>query len=124
MRARRLAAGAPALVFLLLGGCSGATIDEAYGRPDATRWTYFEASAEQVVSAIESYYAPSEIRLEASSQEAGGVLLTFASRQGGSTTQLILVQRSPVEGFGARAQLYPRGRPLPRDMEAFVAGRS
>ncbi len=107
----------------VLAGCSGATYDEAYGRPDATRWTYFESSPASVVSSIEAYYATSDVRLESTDESDGGVILTLASRYGGATTQQILVQATSVESFASRAQLFPRRRPLPRDMEQYVSGR-
>lgn len=107
----------------LLAGCSGATYDEAYGRPDARRWTYFEASPGSVISSIEAFYATSDVRLESSEESDGGVVLTLASRYGGAATQQILVQATAVEGFTSRAQLFPRRRPLPRDLEQYVSGR-
>ncbi len=44
-------------------------------------------------------------------------MLTLASRRGGAGLAQILVQPTTVEGFESRAQLYPVGRPLPRDLE-------
>lgn len=105
---------------LSLAACSGVSYDQAYGRPDATRWTYFEATAERVQPAIESYFLTTDWRLEQTSREDDGVVMTFGDRDGGATTIQILVERSPVEGFASRAQLYPRGRPLPRDLELYV----
>lgn len=110
---------------VMLAGCSagGATYDEAYGRPDATRWTYFEAPADRIVAGIEAFYDGSEIVLERTEQEEGGVVLSLASRRGGARVEQILVQRTTVDGFASRAQLFPRRRPLPRDMEQFLSGR-
>ena len=111
--------------FVTLAGCSagGATYDEAYGRPDATRWTYFELPAERVVAGVEAFYDGTEIVLERTREEEGGVVLSLASRRGGARVEQILVQRTTVEGFASRAQLFPQRRPLPREMEQFLSGR-
>lgn len=103
---------------LALVACApGATIDGAYGRPDATTWTYFEGSARDVVDAISRYYTFQDVRTESVRSEGGGLVLTLASRRGGAGLAQILVQPTTVEGFESRAQLYPVGRPLPRDLE-------
>lgn len=110
----------PLLAFV--AGCSGtrADYDRAYGRPDATRWSYFEASAERVVRAVEVYAERHHARIESAEREDGGVLLTLVSRDGGPDVLLVFVERSPVERYGARAQVWPGRRPLPRDLEGFV----
>jgi len=104
-----------------LTGCArGVTIDDAYGRPDATRWTYFEVSAQTAIDAISEYYSGRGIATESARDEAGGVVLTLADRNGGVDTGQILIQSTAVEGFQSRAQLYPDRRPLPRDVETYV----
>ena len=115
-----------ALLFATLGatgltGCArGVTIDDAYGRPDATRWTYFEVSAQTTIDAISRYYSGLGIATESARDESGGVILTLADRNGGVDTGQILIQATSVEGFQSRAQLYPNRRPLPRDVETYV----
>ena len=104
-----------------LAGCArGVTYDEAYGRPDATEWTYFNVPARQVADAISRYYSDRGVATEQTRDEAGGVVLTFADRRAGGETAEILVQATTVEGFESRAQLYPGRRPIGRDVEAFV----
>ncbi len=104
-----------------LTGCArGVTIDDAYGRPDATRWTYFEVPAQTTIDAISEYYSSRGIATESARDEAGGVVLTLADRNGGVDTGQILIQAVSVEGFQSRAQIYPSRRPLPRDVETYV----
>lgn len=112
-----------AALLLPLAACTTATYDEAFGRPDATRWTYFEASPATAAAAIENYFSYTSWQMEGTSEAEGGVVLTFAPRAGGSDILQILVQASPVEGFGSRAQVYPRRRPLPRAVEQYVSTR-
>ena len=104
-----------------LTGCArGVTYDEAYGRPDATDWTYFNVPARQVVGAISQFYSDRGVATEQTRDEAGGIVMTFANRRVGGETAEILVQATTVEGFEARAQLYPGRRPVPRELETFV----
>ena len=105
----------------LVAGCSGATYDEAFGRPDATRWTYFEASPASVAASVEAWYSLNGWYLESSEREAAGVVLTFSPREGGAGIQSVRVERSADERFGARAQVSPTRRPLPRELETYVA---
>ena len=106
---------------LALGAC--ATIDEAYGRPDATDWTYFEGSAEAVVRAIGDSFALSGGRVESVRSEGGGTVVTIASRRGSAQVTEVLVQETDVEGFGSRAQIYTQNEPLPRWLEMEISGR-
>ncbi|HEX8299214.1 MAG TPA: hypothetical protein VF594_08655 [Rubricoccaceae bacterium] len=104
-----------------LSGCArGVTFDDAYGRPDATEWTYFNTPAQTVIDAITRYYSGRGVATESARNEGGGVVLTIANRSGSASTSQILVQSTDVEGFQARAQVYPIRRPLPRDVETFV----
>ncbi len=104
-----------------LAGCArGVTYDEAYGRPDATEWTYFNVPPSRVADAISQFYSDRGLATEQTRDEAGGTVLTFASRRSGGETAEVLVQATTVEGFETRAQLYPGRRPLPRNVEAFV----
>lgn len=106
-----------------LAGCSGASIEEAYGRPDPYDWTYFEGEAGDVVEAMEATFAASGVRIESINEEAGGVVLTLSSRFGSAEFTQVLVQRTDVEDYTARAQIYPTGAPLPRWLEMEVSGR-
>ena len=132
---RSLIRTAPLACVLLLTGCAtGVTFDEAFGRPDAADWTYFEASPGAVVEALVDVFQLEQnlfqleqnLRVESiqDDRQAGGTLLTVSSRSGTPDYNRILVQRSPVEGYGSRAQIYPRQDPLPRDLELAVSGRS
>lgn len=104
-----------------LTGCArGVTYDEAYGRPDATRWTYFNVPAQTTIDAISRYYAGLGIATESARNESDGVVLTLANRRGGVATGQILIQATTVEGFQSRAQTYPDRRPIPRDAETYV----
>ncbi|HEX8385296.1 MAG TPA: hypothetical protein VF576_03875 [Rubricoccaceae bacterium] len=104
-----------------LAGCArGVTIDDAYGRPDATEWTYFEGPAQTVVDAIARYYSIRDVATESARDESGGIVLTLAPRSGSADVGQILVQATNVEGFQSRAQVYPTRRPLPRDLEIGV----
>lgn len=105
----------------LLAGCAGATYDEAYGRPDATRWTYFETAPANVAESVEAWYSLNGWYLESSEREANGIVLTFSPREGGAGIQSVRVEGSADARFGARAQTFPRGRPLPRDLELYVS---
>ena len=106
---------------LALGAC--ATFEEAYGRPDPTRWTYFEGSADQVVQAIQQALSGGTLRVEGARAESDGTVLTIANWEGSADTTEILVQNTDIEDFGSRAQLYPRRRPLPRWLEIEISGR-
>ncbi len=121
MRTLSLALLLAALGAAGLTGCArGVTIDDAYGRPDATRWTYFGVPAQTAIDAISQYYSSLGIATESARNEAGGVILTLANRSGGVDTGQILIQSTAVEGFQSRAQVYPSRRPLPRNVEAYV----
>lgn len=115
---------APALLLVALValvGCGTTSFDEAYGRPDATRWTYFESPPARVINAIGEYYLRENLIVESADEVDGGVVLTLASRFGGASTAQIFVQATSLAGFSSRAQLYPRRRPLPRDLEQYVS---
>ena len=104
-----------------LSGCArGVTFDDAYGRPDATEWTYFDSPAQTVIDAVSRYYSSRGVATESARNEGGGVVLTIANRSGAGSISQILVQATDVEGFQARAQVYPIRRPLPSDVETFV----
>ena len=104
-----------------LTGCArGVTFDDAYGRPDATEWTYFDSPAQTVIDAVSRYYSSRGVATESARNEGGGVVLTIADRSGAGSISQILVQAIDVEGFQARAQVYPIRRPLPSDVETFV----
>lgn len=120
---RRLPLIALLAVAGLVAGCSGATYDQAYGRPDATRWTYFEASPASVSESVEAWFSLNGWYLETSEPEENGVMLTFSPREGGAGIQSVRVERSADARFGARAQTIPRQRPLSRDLEMFISRR-
>ena len=111
------------LAGLGLAGCArGVTYDDAYGRPDATEWTYFEGSPQAVLDAITRYYSIRDVATESARNENGGVVLTLASRSGSADVGQILVQATTEEGFLSRAQVYPSRRSLPRDLEVGITG--
>lgn len=102
-------------------GCArGVSYDDAYGRPDARRWTYFNVPAQKTIDAISRYYSSIGIATESARDESDGVVLTLANRNGGVDTGQILIQATAVEGFQSRAQIYPSRRPIPRDAETYV----
>ena len=104
-----------------LAGCArGVTYDEAYGRPDATEWTYFNVPAAATVEAISQYYRDRGVATEQTRDEAGGVVMTLSNQRTGGQSAEILVQATTVEGFESRAQLYPSRRPIPLDVETYV----
>ena len=104
-----------------LSGCAhGVTYDQAYGRPDATEWTYFNAPAQTVIDALIRYYSDRSVATERTRNESGGVVLTLANRSGAGDAGEILVQATDVGGFQTRAQVYPNRRPLPRAVETYV----
>ena len=110
-----------ALATSSLTGCArGVTIDDAFGRPDATEWTYFAAEPQRVVAAVAQYYSQIGVATESARDQDGGIVLTLASRSGSAETGQILIQATSVEGFATRAQVYPSRRPLPLDVETFV----
>ena len=111
------------LGLLVLAGCTGATYDEAYGRPDATEWTYFDGSADEVVEAIQAAYVGTDLVAEGVGSEAEGMVVTFSARSGSSDLVQYLVQGTEEGGFESRAQTYPFARPLPRWLEISVSGR-
>jgi hypothetical protein len=110
-----------AVCLTAFAGCS--TFEEAYGRPDPTRWTYFEGTADEVVQAIAQTLNEGPLRVEGARDEADGTVLTISDSEGSSDISQILVQATDVEEFGARAQIYPRRRPLPRWLEIEITGR-
>ena len=115
---------APALGLLVaLSGCSGATFDDVYGVPDGENWSYFQGSAYDVTAAIEETLEAKDVRVEGTRSEDGGTILTIT--RGGAAPDIneILIQATEAEGYGARAQLYPTRRPLPRWVEMGVSGR-
>ena len=113
-----------AFAALPAGGCArGVTIDQAFGRPDATTWTYFEGSPSAVVEALSRHYEMLGVRTESVREEGGGVVVVLTPREGAATNVEVLVQATTEGRFGARAQIYPDQRPLPRDAEAGVTGR-
>ena len=112
-----------ATVTPLLAGCGTATIDSAFGRPDATEWTYFEGPAQDVLDAIRQFYSARGVATESARDEAGGVILTLAVASGSADVGQILVQATNVEGFESRAQIYPTRRPLPQALETDITRR-
>lgn len=106
-----------------LAGCSGASIEEAYGRPDPYDWTYFHGEAGDVVVALEETFALSGVRVESIQREADGLVLTMSSRLGSANFVQVRVQETDVEDYTSRAQIYPTQAPLPRWLEMEVSGR-
>lgn len=106
-----------------LAGCArGVTYDEAFGRPDATEWTYFNIPASDAAERISQFYRDRGVATEQTREEAGGLILTFSNRRVGGESADILVQATTIDGFESRAQLYPGRRPISRDVEAYVTG--
>ena len=112
-----------AALALALSACSGASVEEAYGLPDPFEWTYFRGDAEDVVAAIGQAFNRSDMRVESIRNEEDGVVVTITARQGSADVHQILVQRTDVEDYSARAQLFPQRDPLPRWLETEVSGR-
>ena len=112
-----------ALALLAVAGCSGATFDDVYDRPDALDWTYFEASSYDVTEALEEALETNDIRVEGKRVEDGGTILTLT--RGGASPQIseIRIEAVQVEDYRARAQVYPDRDPLPRWIEIEVSGR-
>ncbi len=112
---------ASALLLFGLAGC--ASLEEAYGLPDPFEWTYFSGSPNDVVSAIGEAFQLSNTRVESVRTEADGVVITVSPQRGSASFSQIRVQATDVEGYSARAQVYPQGNPLPRWLETEVSGR-
>ena len=110
------------LCALALSACSGASIDEAFGRPGATEWSYFEQPASDVVQALEGYYVLRDVVVESIREENGGVVLMLANQRGGASVGQILVQSVREGRYQSRAQNYLRRRPLTINEEAAVTG--
>lgn len=108
---------------LLFGGCTNATIAEAVGRPDPYDWTYFDGSADDVVDALVNAIQQQGARVESVRADDGAAILTLSTRFGSATFNEIRVEETDVEGYSARAQLYPEQDPLPRWLEQQVSGR-
>lgn len=106
-----------------LAGCSGASIEEAYGQPDPFDWTYFHGEAGDVVTALQETFSFSGLAVESVREEAGGVVVTLGAREGRADFSQILVQETDVEDYTARAQIYPVQARLPRWLEIEVSGR-
>ena len=120
----RLSLLATALLLTLgLGGCTNASIAEAYGRPDPFDWSYFEGSPEEVVSAIGETFQQSGIRVESVRSQDDGVIVTVVGRFDPAGYTQIRVQQTDVDEFTARAQVYPQGNVLPRWLESEISGR-
>lgn len=113
--------------FLVLGialtGCGGATFDDVYGLPDGVSWSYFRGSIYDVTQAIEGTLEANDIRVEGVRSEDGGTVLTIT--RGGASPDIgeIRIEATEVEGYGARAQIFPQRDPLPRWLEVGVSGR-
>ncbi len=109
-------------LFALASGCS-ATIDEAYGVPDATEWTYFQGDVERVAGAVERALARTGYRVERVGRtDAGEIALGVSLARGSAEFTEILIQpfEDPDAVFASRAQTFPRQRPLPRDLRVAV----
>ena len=122
MRPLFLAVVAATAVATLSGCHRGITIDQAYGRPDATEWTYFNVPAQKTLDAVTRFYSARGVATESARDEDGGVVLTLAVRQGSGDTGQILVQATSAEGFQSRAQVYPTRRPVPPALETYITG--
>ena len=106
-----------------LTGCAGASLAEAYGRPDPYEWTYFDGEVGDVIAALQQSLTQGDLRVESSREEAGGIVITLAPRSGSANVTQLLVQETEEEGFSTRAQIYPIRAPLPRWLEIEVSGR-
>jgi len=110
------------LLALPLAGC--ATIDEVYGVPEATRWTYFQAETNAVAGAMERALNRSGYQVERIGRtDAGEVALGVSLAQGSSDFTEILIQPfdDPDDVFYTRVQTLPRKRPIPRGLRIAVA---
>lgn len=119
-----LSRGLAAVVLLgALAGCSGATFDEAIGVPDSLDWSYFQGSFYDVRSAVEETLNANDLRVEGVRDEDGGTVLTVTRGGASSDIREIRIEPTDAEGYGARAQVFPQGAPLPRWLEIGVSGR-
>lgn len=119
---RFLALPLVAVAALLASGCSG-TIDSAYGVPDATRWTYFQADTEAIASAMERALNRTGYQVERVGRtDAGEVALTVSLAGGSADFTEVLIQpfTDPDAVFYSRVQTLPRQRPIPDDLRVAV----
>ena len=111
-------------VFLVaLGGCTNASIAEAYGRPDPFEWTYFEGPPEAVLEALRESFYQTGLVVESVREHERGVVMRVSQRLNEGRSNQIYVEGTEEEGFGTRAQVYPQRDPLPRWLEIEVAAR-
>ncbi|MEM6327717.1 MAG: hypothetical protein AAF791_11425 [Bacteroidota bacterium] len=104
----------------LLSGC--ASIDEAFGVPDATEWSYFQASAGAVAVAARDALRQGGLRVERINQTTeGGYVLDVSTQTGSAAFEQIYVQPFAYESFESRAQTFPQGRRLPEDIRVAIA---
>ena len=110
-----------ALVALpLASGC--ATIDEAYGVPEASSWSYFQGTAEEVAEAAQRRLIYDGYQIERVGQtDDGGYALTVSLRNGSADFEEILIQPYTYKMFESRAQTHPDGRRLPEGLRAAIA---
>jgi len=110
-----------AVALVALGGCTNASIAEAYGRPHPLEWTYFAESSNDVVDALQSAFSHSNVAVESIRREDdGSTTLTVSRRLDGTQSSLIVVQPTSETGFLSRAQVLPGADPLPRWLEIEV----
>ena len=113
-----------AVLLVASGGCTNASLAEAYGRPDPFTWSYFEeGSANDVADALVEAFQLSGVRVESVRSEDGGIVMTVSTRLGSSDHSEIRIENTSVEDFTSRAQIYPDGDPLPRWLEVEVTSR-
>ena len=117
----------PAALFLALfafasSGC--ASIDEAYGVPEATSWSYFQASPDEVARAAEVALRQRDIYVETVSEtDEGGYILGVSWRNGSSEFEEIRIQPYVYKVYSARAQTYPQSRRLPGAIQRGIASQ-
>lgn len=110
------------VLFAALTGCSGATIDEAYGRPGALAWSYFEAAPERVADAARRALTSRGFRVEQVLLGAsdGSVRMTVAPVRRPAAFEEIRIEPVREGAWRARAQTVPDGRRLGRTLERAI----
>ena len=122
MTARLPAALVLALFAFTSSGC--ASIDEAAGVPEATSWSYFQASAAQVARATESVLRQRGLRVERVSETTeGGYAVAVSLRSGSAAFDEIRIQPYEYEIFSSRAQTYPQSNRLPGSLRREIANQ-
>lgn len=109
------------LPLLALAACTSASIDDAYGVPDALAWSYFDAPPDRVVGALQRVLPGFGYQIETVADlSGGGFALDVTTLTPSAELTEIYVLPTDAEGYQARVQTTPPGRKLNTDLEGAV----